>query len=83
MEELSFGSAVAAAIFLINPATGELVEADTLFDANRSWTTYAGPLRTDTGGNVIYDFHRVRYTSWACAWPSITRMILDNPCKPL
>jgi hypothetical protein len=46
-------------IFLVNAATGELVEADTLFDANRSWTTYAGPLRTDTSGNVSYDFHRV------------------------
>jgi hypothetical protein len=57
--ELSFGSAIAVTIFLINSATGELVEADTLFDANRSWTTYAGPLRTDTSGNVIYDFHRV------------------------
>ena len=68
----SAGSAVAAAIFLINPATGELVEADTLFDANRSWTTYAGPLRTDTGGNVIYDFHRGDTRAWACAY-------LDHP----
>jgi hypothetical protein len=45
--------------YFINSATGELIEADTLFDANRSWTTYAGPLRTDGVGNVIYDFHRV------------------------
>lgn len=56
---LSFGSAVAVTKYLINSSTGELVEADTLFDANRSWTTYAGPLQTDGVGNVIYDFHRV------------------------
>ena len=57
--ELTFGSAIAVTTILINSATGELVEADTLFDANRSWTTYAGPLRTDGFGNVLYDFHRV------------------------
>jgi hypothetical protein len=56
---LSFGGAIAVTIFLLNSATGELIESDSLFDANRSWTTYAGPLRTDTSGNVIYDFHRV------------------------
>ena len=55
----SFGSAIAVTTYLINSTTGELVESDTIFDANRSWTTYAGPLRTDGVGNTLYDFHRV------------------------
>lgn len=55
----AFGGAVAVTAYYINSTTGELIEADTLFDANRSWTTYPGPVRTDGVGNVIYDFHRV------------------------
>lgn len=55
----SFGGAVAVTGYLVNATTGELVEADILFDANRSWTTYAGPVQTDGAGQVIYDFHRV------------------------
>lgn len=56
---VGFGDAVAVTAYYINSATGELVEADTLFDANRSWTTYPGPLQADGNGNTIYDFHRV------------------------
>lgn len=55
----SFGGAVAVTAYYINSATGELVEADTLFDANRLWTTYPGPLRADGNGTSVYDFHRV------------------------
>lgn len=56
---VSFGGAVAVTAYYINAATGELVEADTLFDANRSWTTYPGPLQTDGAETTVYDFHRV------------------------
>lgn len=55
----AFGGAVAVTAYFINSTTGELVETDTLFDANRSWTTYDGPVRTDGARTVIYDFHRV------------------------
>ena len=56
---MSFGGAVAVTFFLFNSATGAFVEADTLFDANRSWSAYPGPLQTDGLGAIIYDFHRV------------------------
>ena len=81
--ELSFGSAIAVTIFLINSATGELVEADTLLDANRSWTTYPGPLQTDGTGNAIYDFTAWQFTSLVMSSVSITRMILGSPFRRL
>ena len=55
----SFGSALAVTFFVFNSATGAFIEADTVFDAGRAWTTYAGPLQTDASGAVINDFHRV------------------------
>lgn len=55
----SFGSALAVTFFVFNSATGAFIEADTVFDAGRAWTTYAGPLQTDASGFIINDFHRV------------------------
>lgn len=55
----SFGSALAVTFFAFNSATGAFIEADTLFDASRSWSTYAGPLQADASGVIINDFHRV------------------------
>jgi hypothetical protein len=55
----SFGGALAVTFFLFNSTTGAFIEADTLFDATRSWSTYPGPLQTDSSGATINDFHRV------------------------
>jgi hypothetical protein len=54
-----FGGALALTYYIANEATGEFVDTDTIFDAQRAWTTYPGPLRSDNFGNTIYDFHRV------------------------
>jgi len=54
-----FGSALAITYFVLNPETGAFVDADIIFDANRPWTTYNGPLRTIVDGTPLYDFHRV------------------------
>lgn len=54
-----FGSSLAITYFIVNPATGAFVDADTIFDANRVWDTYPGPLQVNAAGTVIYDFHRI------------------------
>lgn len=56
---MSFGGAVAVTFFLFNSSTGAFIEADSLFDANRLWSTYPGPLQSNSSGAIIYDFHRV------------------------
>ncbi len=54
-----FGSSLAVTYFLLNPATGAFVDADTVFAAGQPWTTYSGPLQTNAAGTTVYDFHRV------------------------
>lgn len=54
-----FGSSLAVTYFIVNPATGAFVDADTVFDSKRTWVTYPGPLQTNAAGTVVYDFHRV------------------------
>jgi len=54
-----FGSSLAITYFLLNPATGAFVDADTIFDARGPWTTYSGPLQTNATGATIFDLHRV------------------------
>lgn len=57
---MSFGRGTLAVTYLFfNSATGAFVETDTFFNANRSWTTYPGPLQTDAFGAAVDDFHRV------------------------
>ena len=56
---MNFGSALAVTVYAGN-FTGALIDADTLFDMGRSWSTYPGPLQWDAFGMVtVYDFHRV------------------------
>ena len=54
-----FGTSLAVTYFLINPATGAFVDADTVFDGKRTWVTYPGPLQTNASGTIVYDFHRI------------------------
>jgi len=54
-----FGSSLAVTYFLLNPATGAFVDADTVFDGKRTWVTYPGPLQTNASGTIVYDFHRI------------------------
>jgi len=57
---MAFGDGLAVTVTAFNSATGALVDADILFDAGRSWSTYPGPLQRDAYGQVTaYDFHRV------------------------
>ena len=41
----AFGSAIAITISRGNGSTGELIDTDILFDTNRAWSTYSGPLQ--------------------------------------
>src|SRR5215211_506988 len=34
-------------------------ECDVVFNVNKSWNSYRGPLRTAAGGGTLHDFHRV------------------------
>lgn len=54
-----FGSMLAITFLYLNPATGEFVDADTIFAAERTWSTYSGPPQTNPTGTRIFDFHRV------------------------
>ena len=54
-----FGSALAVTISYLNPATGAFVDADTIFAAGQTWSTYSGPLQINSAGTRIFDFHRV------------------------
>ena len=56
---LDFGSMLAVTISYFNRATGEYVDADTIFSAGLTWSTYSGPLQTNAAGTRVYDFHRV------------------------
>jgi hypothetical protein len=56
---LDFGSTLAVTIYLLNPATGAFVDADILFSAGQTWSTYSGPLQRTATGTPVYDFHRV------------------------
>ncbi|HEV8716790.1 MAG TPA: matrixin family metalloprotease [Candidatus Binatia bacterium] len=57
---MAFGDGLAVTAVVFNSTTGALVEADTLFDAGRSWSTYPGPLQRNASGQVTaYDLHRV------------------------
>jgi hypothetical protein len=38
---------------------GVRTEVDVIFNANISWNSYPGPLRTTSGGGTLYDFRRV------------------------
>jgi hypothetical protein len=51
---MAFGSAIAVTIVAANGATGELIDADVLFDGGREWSTYPGSPQSDA-----IDFHRV------------------------
>ena len=50
----AFGSAIAITISRGNGSTGELIDTDILFDTNRQWSTYSGPLQAGS-----LDLHRV------------------------
>ncbi|HXG19211.1 MAG TPA: matrixin family metalloprotease [Methylomirabilota bacterium] len=58
---MGFGSALAVTFVVSNSTTGELIDADTLVDSSRRWSTYEGALQRDpsTGAVSVYDFHRV------------------------
>lgn len=57
---MSFGSALAVTINIGSSTTGAMIDADTLVDSSRPWSTYSGPLqRNDIGTVTAYDFHRV------------------------
>lgn len=49
-----FGSAVAVTFAAADNTTGELLDTDVIFDADRNWSSYPGPLRT-----TELDLHRV------------------------
>ena len=50
----SFGSAIAITFAAADNNTGELLDTDVIFDANRNWSSYSGPLRA-----AELDLHRV------------------------
>lgn len=56
-----FGPALAVTIVVGNSTNGELIDADTLVDSARPWSTYPGPLQRNPATNAVavYDFHRV------------------------
>jgi hypothetical protein len=55
-----FGDALAVTFLIVDSRTGVFLDTDVVFDENRSWSTYRGPLRRDSLGRVtVYDFHRV------------------------
>jgi hypothetical protein len=57
---MGFGSALAVTVNVGSGTTGVLIDADTLVDSSRTWSTYAGPLqRNGLGAVTAYDFHRV------------------------
>jgi hypothetical protein len=57
---MSFGSALAVTINVGSSTTGAMIDADTLVDSSRPWSTYSGPLQRNNIGTVtVYDFHRV------------------------
>ncbi len=54
-----FGNSLAITYFIVNPATGAFIDADTIFDSNRAWDAYPGPLQVNAAGTIVYDFHRI------------------------
>jgi hypothetical protein len=57
---LGFGTALAVTVNVGSSATGALIDADTLVDSSRPWSTYSGPLQRSGSGTITaYDFHRV------------------------
>ena len=56
----AFGGALAVTFSVFNPQTGALLDSDVLFNQERSWATYSGPLQRNEDGTVaVHDFHRV------------------------
>jgi hypothetical protein len=57
---MRFGDALAVTYIIANSATGAFLDTDVIFDAERMWSTYPGPLQRNALGRVtVYDFHRV------------------------
>lgn len=58
-EGQAFGDAAGITLYNFNADTGTILEADVVFDANRSWNSYRGATRTTAGGAKLYDLQRV------------------------
>ena len=55
----AFGEAVAITLYNFDADAGTIVEADVVFDSNRPWNSYRGPVRPYSGGGNLYDLRRV------------------------
>jgi len=58
-EGQSFGEAVGITLYSFDADTGTILEADVVFDSNRPWNAYTGPVRQYSGGGNLYDLRRV------------------------
>ncbi|MGE3579377.1 MAG: matrixin family metalloprotease, partial [Vicinamibacterales bacterium] len=55
----AFGEAVAITLYNFDADTGTILEADVVFDSNRPWNSYRGPVQPYSGGGNLYDIRRV------------------------
>lgn len=55
----AFNDAVAITLYDFNADTGTILEADVVFDSNRPWNSYRGPVQPYSGGGSLYDIRRV------------------------
>lgn len=58
-EGQAFGDAVAITLYNFDADAGTILEADVVFDSNRPWNSYRGPVQPYSGGGNLYDIRRV------------------------